>query len=131
MASNKKDSLNLDIPSLVIKLAILIITVAIGLFAGITTSYLSFYIAACIQAINNMYDDSMFFKGYVPWITWYHIISFLGSLCCILLFFLHIMDSTNFITNSLWSMVFVVIMLSMPALYLLIDIYKTIREGRY
>lgn len=130
MQGNKKKSLDWDITSLVVKIAVLVVTIGVGLWMG-QTSYDAFYIAAFIQAINNMYDGYSFFHGYTRWITAFHVISFMGSLGCVLLFFAHLTQTGAVITDTHGCMYFVSAMLSMPVLYLLIELYKMIRDERY
>lgn len=130
MPGDKKKSLDWSITALLVKTAVLVITIGIGLWMG-HSSYDAFYIAAFIQAVNNMYDDSAFFKEYTRWITVYHIVSFLGSLGCLIVFFVHLQGGEEIFTDTDLCMYIVAAILSLPILYLLIELYKVIREERY
>lgn len=130
MSGKKKTGLDWSITELLVKIGVLVITIGIGLWMG-SSSFDAFYIAAFIQAINNMYDDSSFFKEYTRWITIYHVVSFFGSLGSLIVFFIHLQGGTENLADNNICMYIVAAVLSLPILYLMIELYKVIRDERY
>ena len=120
-----------DIRECLIKFTIMVISIVIGIWISLEgESYDSFYIASLLQAINNMYDSFGFLNGYSRFTTTFHVFSFLGALLTLLLSIMHFVSNKNFM-DTYFFFVFVIALLSIPILYLSIEIYVQLRYGKY
>ena len=109
---------------LCVKVALMSITVFIGLLCGYHDSYNSFYIAVLVQAANNAYDSFGLLNGYNRFITILQFLSFLGAIASILSF-------AGVLTGSPVQAYIVIGMLSVPILHFLIEIFVMIITEKY
>lgn len=113
-----------------VKIAVMVVTISIGLWCGWIDSYGAFYIAVLVQAVNNLYDSSAFLGEYTKFITVFQIMAFLGALGSVVLAIVHftnggnVVDSRNFVIG-------IAVALSIPALYFGIEAYSLIRHNQY
>lgn len=112
------------------KIAVMVITIGIGLWCGWADSYGAFYIAVLVQAVNNLYDSSTFFAGYSRFITVFQMLVFLGALGSFVLAIVHFTDKGN-IVEAQGFVIGIVIALSIPIVHFGIEAYNMIREERY
>jgi hypothetical protein len=114
----------------IFKIAVMTVTVSIGLWCGWTDSYSSFYIAVLVQSINNLYDSSAFFAGYTRFITTFQLIAFVGALISAILSIIHFTKYGSIVDN-LECVIGIVIALSIPIVHFGIEVYSMIRQDRY
>lgn len=75
MSAKKRKNIGWTLQELMIKIAAMTITIGIGLWCGWTDSYSAFYIAVLVQAVNNLYDSSVFLKDYTKFITVFQLLA--------------------------------------------------------
>lgn len=130
MTKTKRKKVDWSLRELLIKIAILSITISIGLWCGWSDSYSSFYIAALIQAINNIYDASAFLQGYTLFVTLFQGANFFGGLLSAIISILHFTAKGKIVDRPIF-LVFVTLALSIPVLHFGIEVYCMLREDRY
>ena len=130
MSTKKRKNIGWTLREFMVKIAVMVITISIGLWCGWIDSYSAFYIAVLVQAVNNLYDSSAFFGGYTRFVTAFQIMTFLGALGSAVLAVVHftnggsIVDSRNFVIG-------IAIALSIPILHFGIEVYSLVRHNRY
>lgn len=130
MSIKKRKNIVWSLQELVIKIAVMAVTICIGLWCGWTDSYSAFYIAVLVQSINNLYDSSAFLGGYTKFITIFQLLAFMGALGAAILSIIHftshgsIVDTPSFVIG-------ITIALSIPVIHFGIEIYSMIRQNRY
>ena len=130
MAKPERKKIDWSLRALLIKIAVLSVTIIIGLWCGGSDSYGTFYIAALIQAVNNIYDASAFFEGYTLFITVFQVVSFLGGLGTAIISILHFTVTGVFFDRPVF-LIAVTLALSVPVLHFGIETYCMLREERY
>jgi hypothetical protein len=130
MSVNKQKKISYSLKELTIKMSVMIVTISIGLWCGWTDSYGSFYIAALVQAVNNLYESSSFLGGYTKFVTVFQFIAFCGALCSVIISIIHFTNGGTVVDN-LRFVCLIIMLLSIPVLHFGIEIYNMIREGRY
>lgn len=112
------------------KIAVMAITIGIGLWCGWIDSYSAFYIAVLVQSINNIYDSSAFLKGYTRFITVFQLLAFIGAVGAFILSIMHFTNQGSVVDTQkfVWG---VVIALSIPMIHFGIEVYSMIRQNRY
>lgn len=128
--AQKKKNIGLSLKELAIKMAVMIITIGIGLWCGWADSYSSFYIAVLVQAISNMYDSSLMLSGYTKFITTFHLFSFFGALISFILSVVHFTNKGN-IVDTHFFIVIVAVALCIPLVHYGIEIYWMLKECRF
>lgn len=127
MAHKKKDMPD-SIQFLATKSGVSLITIAIGLYCGINDSHTSFYIASLVQAINNVYDSFSYLSGYNPYITFFHLASFLSAIFVCIISIIHF--SSGYFTG-IKTEIAVVVCLCIPVIHFLSEIVIKFFQGRY
>ena len=130
MSTMKRLKIGWTLKELLIKIAVMCITIAIGLWCGWTDSFGSFYIAALVQAVNNIYDACAFFGGYTKFITVFQIVAFFGAIMSAIFAIIHFTSQGSFVDSSRF-VIAVCIALSIPVLHFLIEVYNMVREDQY
>lgn len=130
MSTEKRKNVEWSLRELVVKIAVMIITVSIGLWCGYHDSYGSFYMAVFVQAVNNLYDSAMFLGGYNKFITVFHVLSFGGALISLIFAIVHCTINGSAVDTT-GHVYFAVAALSLPVLHFIIEVYFIIRQGRF
>ena len=130
MPEKKRRNIGWTLRELMIKIAVMLVTIGIGLWCGWIDSYGSFYVAVLVQAVNNIYDSSGFLEGYTRFITIFQVISFLGAVLSAILAIVHFTTGGS-IVDSIIFVIGIVLMLSVPLLHFGIEAYCMIRENQY
>ncbi len=130
MSAKKRKNIGWSLRELMIKIALMVITISIGLWCGWTDSYSAFYIAVLVQAINNLYDASAFLGGFTKFITIFQLLAFIGALVSVILSIVHFTMKGN-IVDSPAFVIGIVIALSIPVVHFGIEVYSMIRQDRY
>jgi hypothetical protein len=130
MSTKKRKNMTWSLREAVFKIAIMTVTVSIGLWCGWSDSYSSFYIAVLVQSINNLYDSSAFFAGYTKFITTFQLIAFVGALISAILSIIHFTKYGSIVDN-LECVIGIAIALSIPIVHFGIEVYSMIRQDRY
>ena len=130
MPTRRRKNIGWTLRELMAKLAVMGITICIGLWCGWIDSYNSFYIAVLVQAVNNLYDSCSFLSGYTRFITIFQTISFLGALVSAILAILHFTSSGS-VFDSKFFVIGIVTALTIPVLHFGIEVYSMIRNDRY
>lgn len=130
MSTKKRKNIGWTLRELMFKIAVMAITIGVGLWCGWTDSYSAFYIAVLVQAINNMYDSSAFLDGYTRFITVFQLLSFIGAVGSLILAIVHFTNQGNVVDTQefVWG---VVIALSIPMIHFGIEVYNMVRQNRY
>ena len=123
-----KKTIPWSLRQLCVKVALMSITVFIGLLCGYHDSYNSFYIAVLVQAANNAYDSFGLLNGYNRFITILQFLSFLGAIASIVI---AILSFAGVLTGSPVQAYIVIGMLSVPILHFLIEIFVMIITEKY
>lgn len=105
------------------KLAVMTLTVVIGLSVGGADSYKGFYIAALVQSINNVYDAVPYLEGYSKFVTGFQILSFLGGVASFVISIIQFTDAGAWTNNDIIVGI-VCGMLSIPIIHLGIEIIE-------
>ena len=126
----KRKNIGWTLREFMVKIAVMIITVAIGLWCGWSDSYSAFYIAVLVQAVNNLYDSSAFLGGYTRFVTVFQIMAFLGALGSAVLAIVHF-TSRGSVVDSRGFVIGIAIALSIPIVHFGIEVYSMIRDDRY
>ena len=130
MSIKKRKNIGWSLRECMIKIAVMIVTISIGLWCGGTDSYSAFYIAVLIQAVNNIYDSCAFLGGYTKFITVFQLLAFIGALGSAILSIVHftskgsVVDAPLFIAGAVAA-------LSIPIVHLGIEVYSMLRQDRY
>lgn len=119
-----------SLKEVLVSLALMSVTIAIGLWCGATDSYSSFYIAVLIQSINNMYNAAKYFDGYERRVVVVQAISFVLALASAIIAIIHFTPNGN-IFDCFWAMILITIALSLPAVHLAIEAYYIIRNNDF
>lgn len=128
-SKHKKESIG-TLRECLIKFVIILFTSCIGLWCGWNDSYGSFYIAVLVQAINNMYEATVYFKGYSRFITIFQVMSFVLGAVAVILSIIHFTDGGKVVDNI--KMVLAIsFALSIPVLHYAIEAYNIIRKEQY
>lgn len=130
MSVKKRKNIAWSLQEFVIKIAVMAITISIGLWCGWTDSYGAFYIAVLVQAINNLYDSSAFLGGYTKFVTIFQLIAFMGALGSAILSIVHF-TSKGSVVDTPKFVIGIVIALSVPVVHFGIEVYSMIRQDRY
>lgn len=130
MSIKKRKNIGWSLRECVIKIAVMAITISIGLWCGWTDSYSAFYIAVLIQAINNLYDSSFFLGDYTRFVIVFQLLAFVGALGSAILSIVHF-TSQGSIVDAPPFVVGVVIALSIPVVHFGIEVYSMLRQDRY
>lgn len=112
------------------KIAVMVLTISIGLWCGWIDSYSAFYIAVLVQAVNNLYDASTFLKGYTKFITIFQALAFIGALGSSAVAIVHF-TSKGSVVDAQEFVIGIVIALSIPVIHFGIEVYSMIRQDRY
>ncbi|NBH15449.1 hypothetical protein D3Z36_14995 [Lachnospiraceae bacterium] len=67
--NKKRKNIVWSLREFILKIAVMAVTISIGLWCGWTDSYNGFYIAVLVQSVNNLYDAGVFLEGYTRFIT--------------------------------------------------------------
>lgn len=130
MAVKGRKKIEWTLQGFAVKIAVMLVTVSIGLWCGWNDSYGAFYIAVLIQAVNNLYDACSFFTGYTKFVTIFQLFAFAGALGSAIIAIIHftagggMVDSIQFVIGTAAA-------LSIPILHFVIEIYSLVREDRY
>lgn len=130
MSTKKRKSIGWTLREFMMKIAVLVCTICIGLWCGWNDSYNGFYIAVLIQSVNNIYDSSAFLGGYTKFITVFQILAFWGALISAVLAVIHFTNGGN-IVDSLVFVIGITIALSIPILHFGLEVYSMLRHNRY
>ena len=130
MSMTKRKNIGWTLREFMVKIAVMIITVAIGLWCGWSDSYSAFYIAVLVQAVNNLYDSSAFFGGYTRFVTVFQIMAFLGALGSAVLAIVHF-TSRGSVVDSRGFVIGIAIALSIPIVHFGIEVYSLVRNNQY
>lgn len=131
MATNKqRKRFPLTLQESIRKLAVMSITISIGLWCGWHDSYGAFYIAVLIQAINNMYDSFSFLKGYTKFVTFFQIATFIGALVSFIISIIHFAPGGKTV-DSRGCLFFTCVFLSVPVIHYGIEISCMLRDENY
>lgn len=130
MLTKKRKNIGWSLRELVIKIAVMAVTICIGLWCGWTDSYGAFYIAVLVQAINNLYDASAFFGGYTKFITIFQLIAFFGALGSAILSIVHFTSQGNIVDKPQFVLA-IVIALTIPLVHFGLEVYSMLRQDRY
>ena len=130
MSMTKRKNIGWTLREFMVKIAVMIITVAIGLWCGWSDSYSAFYIAVLVQAVNNLYDSSAFLGGYTRFVTVFQIMAFLGALGSAVLAIVHF-TSRGSVVDSRGFVIGIAIALSIPIVHFGIEVYSLVRNNRY
>ena len=130
MSMTKRKNIGWTLREFMVKIAVMIITVAIGLWCGLSDSYSAFYIAVLVQAVNNLYDSSAFLGGYTRFVTVFQIMAFLGALGSAVLAIVHF-TSRGSVVDSRGFVIGIAIALSIPIVHFGIEVYSLVRNNRY
>ena len=130
MSSKKRKNIVWSLREFVIKIAVMAVTISIGLWCGWTDSYGAFYIAVLVQSINNLYDSSAFLGGYTRFVTIFQLMAFLGALGSGILAIVHF-TSQGSVVDASEFVIGIVIALSIPVVHYGIEVYSMIRQDRY
>lgn len=131
MSTKKRKNIGWTLRELMFKIAVMAVTIAIGLWCGWIDSYSAFYIAVLVQSINNIYDSDAFLNGsYTRFITVFQLLSFIGAVGSFILSILHFTNQGSVVDTQkfVWG---VVIALSIPMIHFGIEVYSMIRQNRY
>lgn len=130
MSTKKRKNIVWSLREFVIKIAVMSITLSIGLWCGWTDSYSAFYIAVLVQAINNLYDASAFLSGYTKFVTIFQLLAFVGALGSAILSIVHL-TSRGSVVDTLEFVIGITIALSIPIVHFGIEVYSMLRQNRY
>lgn len=130
MSTKKRKNIGWTLRDFMVKIAVMVITIGIGLWCGWTDSYGAFYIAVLVQAVNNLYDSSAFLGGYTRFVTVFQIIAFLGALVSAVLAVIHFTNGGS-VVDSPCFVIGIAIVLSIPILHFGIEVYSLVRHNRY
>lgn len=130
MSTKKRKNMVWSLRELVIKIAVMAVTISIGLWCGWTDSYSAFYIAVLVQSINNLYDSTAFLEGYTRFITIFQLLSFLGALGAGILSIVHF-TSKGSVVDTPGFVIGIAIALSVSVVHFGIEVYSMIRQNRY
>lgn len=130
MSSNTRKNIEWSLREVALKIAVMTVTIGIGLWCGWADSYSSFYIAVLVQSVNNLYDSSAFLGGYNKVITIFQLLAFGGALVSFILAIVHF-TSKGSIVDTQKFVIGIVIALSIPIIHFGIEIYGMIRQNRY
>lgn len=130
MSTKKRKNIVWSLREFVIKIAVMSITLSIGLWCGWTDSYSAFYIAVLVQAINNLYDASAFLSGYTKFVTIFQLLAFVGALGSAILSIVHF-TSRGSVVDTLEFVIGITIALSIPIVHFGIEVYSMLRQNRY
>lgn len=130
MSSKKRKNIGWTLRELMIKIAVMLVTIGVGLWCGWIDSYSAFYIAVLVQAVNNLYDSSAFLGGYTKFITVFQMLAFLGALGSAILAIVHFTNGGN-IVDSRNFVIVIIIALSIPILHFGIEVYSMLRNNQY
>lgn len=130
MSIKKRKNVVWSLRELMMKIAVMLITISIGLWCGWNDSYNAFYITVMVQAINNIYDASYFLGGYTKFITIFQLTAFLGALGSGILSIIHFTNKGS-VVDGLEFVIGIVIALSIPVVHYAIEVYNMIRNDQY
>ena len=130
MSVKKRKNIIWSLREFVIKIAVMAVTISIGLWCGWTDSYSAFYIAVLVQAINNLYDSSAFLGGYTKFVTIFQLLAFIGALGSTILSIVHF-TSQGSVVDAPEFVIGIVMALSIPVIHFGIEVYIMIRQDRY
>ncbi len=130
MSTKKRKNIVWSLREFVIKIAVMAVTISIGLWCGWTDSYSAFYIAVLVQAINNLYDSSAFLGGYTKFVTVFQLLAFLGALASAILSIVHFTSKGN-VVDTPGFVITIIAALSIPVVHFGIEVYSLIRQDRY
>ncbi len=130
MPTKKRKNIGWTLRELMFKIAVMTVTIGIGLWCGWIDSYSTFYIAVLVQSINNIYDSSAFLRGYTKFITVFQLLAFMGAVVSFILSIVHFTNRGSIVDTQefVWG---VVIALSIPIIHFGIEVYSMVRENRY
>lgn len=131
MAANKqRKRFPFTLQESIIKIAVMSITIAIGLWCGWHDSYGAFYIAVLIQAINNMYDSFGFLNGYNRFVTFFQMATFIGALVSFIISIIHFAPGGG-VVDSRGCLFFICVFLSVPVIHYGIEISCMLHDDKY
>lgn len=130
MSTKKRKNIGWTLQELMFKIAVMVLTISIGLWCGWIDSYSAFYIAVLVQAVNNLYDASTFLKGYTKFITIFQALAFIGALGSSAVAIVHF-TSKGSVVDAQEFVIGIVIALSIPVIHFGIEVYSMIRQDRY
>lgn len=130
MSTKKRKNIVWSLREFVIKIAVMAITISIGLWCGWTDSYSAFYIAVLVQSINNLYDSNAFLEGYTKFVTIFQLLAFIGALGSVIFSIVHF-TSKGSIVDTPKFVIGIAIALSIPVVHFGIEVYSMIRQNRY
>ena len=130
MSTNKRENIGWTLRELLMKIAVMSVTIVIGLWCGWNDSYSSFYVAVLVQAVNNIYDSSAFLEGYTRYITIFQVISFLGAMVSAIIAVIYFASGGTVVITLCW-VIGIVIMLSIPVVHFGVEVYCLLRDNRY
>lgn len=125
-----RNGINLSLQGIVFKMAVLTITISIGLWCGWKDSYGAFYVAVLVQAINNVYDAAYYLQsGYNKFIVVFQLFAFGGAIISFIIAIIFFTGAEPI--GSIYFMVCTVMMLSVPLIHFGIELYIMLRKGNY
>lgn len=130
MSTNKRENIGWTLREIMVKIAVLSVTITIGLWCGWHDSYVSFYVAVLVQAINNAYDASNFFSGYKLFITVFQVISFICAIFSVIIAIIFFASGET-VFNTFGWVIGIAIALSIPLVHFGIEVYFLLRDNRY
>ena len=111
------------------KAAMLLISVIIGLLCGETLD--AFYIAVLVQSLSNSFDSFEYIGDVNKLVTAVYVMAFFAAVFSFICAVLHFVTNVAWWTNQRAVVTMVCICLSIPCVIVLIDIFVTIKTGRY
>lgn len=130
MSTKKRKNIVWSLREFAIKIAVMSVTISIGLWCGWTDSYSAFYIAVLVQSINNLYDSSAFLEGYSKFVTIFQLLAFIGALGSAILSIIHF-TSHGSVVDTPKFVIGIAIALSVPMVHFGIEVYSMIRQNRF
>ncbi len=130
MSTKKRKNIIWSLREFMIKIAVMAVTISIGLWCGWTDSYSSFYIAVLVQSINNLHDSSVFLGGYTKFVTIFQLLAFIGALGSAILAIVHF-TSQGSVVDTPKFVIGITIALSVPLVHFGIEVFSMIRQNRY
>lgn len=130
MSTKKRKNIVWSLREFAIKIAVMSVTISIGLWCGWTDSYSAFYIAVLVQSINNLYDSSAFLEGYSKFVTIFQLLAFIGALGSAILSIIHF-TSQGSVVDTPKFVIGIAIALSVPMVHFGIEVYSMIRQNRF
>lgn len=108
--------MNKSLQESIVKFALSLVTISIGVWCGIQDSYSSFYIAVLIQALNNLYESFTYLNGYDKFTTVFQCCAFIGGVFVVILAIVHFSPGGSIVDSTIFAII-IVILISAPVVY--------------